>query len=112
MNKTELLALGLPEENLKKFQEIYHRDVRKTAARLADNPDRQAEELRTAIIPMLSVISEIRSLRAILSTASHHYLKAYKDEKTAADAANIDDGVKVEQKSDELQCSASNDTEN
>ena len=31
-----------------------------------------------------------------------------RDEKTAADAANIDDG-KVEQKSNELQCSASND---
>ena len=33
------------------------------------------------------------------------------DEKTAADAANIDDG-KVEQKSDELQCSASSVNEN
>lgn len=88
MNKTELLAFGLPEESIKKFQEIYHRDVRKTAARLLVPPDRQAEELRAAIIPMLSVISEIRSLRTILSVAIHHYLKENKAEKTAADTVN------------------------
>ena len=93
MNKTELLALGLPEENLKEFREIYHRDVRKAAARLTDNPDRQAEELRAAILPLLSVISEIHSLRAILSTATHYYMREYRDMKEAAQgAANTQDG--------------------
>ena len=112
MNKTELLALVLPEENLKKFQEIYHKDVRKIAARLADSPDRQAEELSAAILPMLSVISEIQSLRAILGTATHHYMREYRDMKEAAQgAANTQDG-KAEQKSDELQCSASSVIEN
>lgn len=93
MNKNELLALGLPEEKLKEFREIYHRDVRKAAARLTDNPDRQAEELRAAIQPLLSVISEIQSLRAILGAATHHYMREYRDMKEAAQgAANTQDG--------------------
>lgn len=93
MNKNEALALGLPEEKLKEFREIYHRDVRKAAARLTGNPKYQAEELRAAIQPMLSVISEIQSLRAILSTATHHYMREYRDMKEAAQgAANTQDG--------------------
>lgn len=73
MNKAELLALGLPEENMKKFQEFYHRDLRKAATRT----DKAADELRDAIIPMLATIKDTGSLRAILATTTHHYLKNY-----------------------------------
>ena len=84
MTKGELLALGLPEERVKEFQEIYHRDVRK-AARLLNAPDRRADELRSAVSSMLSALSETESLRAILAAASQHYVREYQGGAAAGD---------------------------
>lgn len=90
MNKAELLALGLPEESLKEFQQLYHRDLRKAA----QSVDREAGDLRTAIVSVLAAIKSPERLRLILATVSHHYLSEYRgNKKTAADAANIDDGT-------------------
>ena len=90
MNKAELLALGLPEENLKEFQQLYHRDLRKAV----QSESTQVGKLRAAIIPMLGAIKSPEHLRLILATVSHHYLKEYQNnKKTAADAVNIDDGT-------------------
>ena len=47
MNKAELLALGLPEEDLKEFQQLYHRDLRKAA----QSVDKEARELCAAVSP-------------------------------------------------------------
>lgn len=105
MKKAELLALGLPEENLKEFQRLYHRDLTKALAHKVEASGSDA--VRQAIMTTLPTIEAPDRLRAILATVTHHYLEEYreqKNKKTAADAANIDGG-KVEQKSDELQCS-------
>lgn len=108
MNKAELLALGFPEERLKEFQRLYHRDLRKAV----QSADKEAKELRAATIPMLNAIKSPERLRLILATVSHHYLKEYQDnKKTAQGAANTRDG-EAEQNSDELQCSASSVTKN
>jgi len=103
MNKTELLALGLPEESVREFQKFYHRDLMKMARRMAEDPEREADKLRTAIVPMVKTIKSEDSLRAILATVTHHYLKDYRvgNEKAAQGATNTRDG-KVEQESNEL----------
>ena len=113
MNKTELLALGLPEENLREFQRLYNRDLNKVAHRMVDNPERRADELRAAIVPMLGTIKNTDSLRAILATVTHHYLKNYREdhEKAAPGATNTKSG-KAEQKSYEPLSPASSVPEN
>ena len=103
MNKSELLALGLPEENVREFQKFYHRDLMKMARRMAEDPEREADKLRAAIIPVVITIKSENALRAILATVTHHYLKDYRDtnEKAAQGATNTQDG-EVEQESNEL----------
>lgn len=103
MNKTELLALGLPEESIREFQKLYHRDLMKMARRMAEDPEREADKIRAAIIPVVNTIKSETALRAILATVTHHYLKDYRDanEKAAQGATNTQDG-EMEQKSNEL----------
>lgn len=81
MNKTELLALGLPEASLREFQQLYHRDLRKAVQRAAEKPEQEEDKLREAVAAMLPAIKDTGALRAILATTTHHYLKNYREGK-------------------------------
>lgn len=69
MTREEAIALGVPEEHLKEFQELYHRDLRKTAQRESGS----ASNLRAAIAGLLPVIKDADELRSILMLATEIY---------------------------------------
>lgn len=109
MNKAELLALGLPEERVREFQKIYNRDLDRRARQMIER--KEPDSLRDAITSTLSTIENPARLRLILATVSHHYLEDYQEwkgmKKAVQGTANTQDG-EAEQKSDQLQSSASN----
>lgn len=97
MTKSELTALGLPEASIKKFQDIYHRDLHKAAQRIMDGPMRGADEIRNAIAAMLPMIRQSDNLHTLLAQVSYlYYAENRHTERAAASATNTDDG-KAEQ---------------
>lgn len=107
MKRGELLALGIPEENARKFQELYNRDLNRMVRRVVREKD--PDDLRKAITYTLVAIEDTDRLRAILATVTHQYLKEYREREgmknAALSAANTRDG-EAEQKVSETQCSA------
>ena len=71
MTREEAIALGVSEERLKEFQELYHRDLRKAAQRESSS----ASNLRAAIAGLLPVIKDAEELRRILVLATESYCR-------------------------------------
>ena len=63
MNRDEVLALGVPEERLREFQDKYNRDLKKA---IKNQPDGSAKAIRAAIDSMLPLIRSTPALREIL----------------------------------------------
>lgn len=72
MLKEEVLAFGVPEEKLKEFQEVYHRDCRKAAYRMGKAVDPDADT-RSAINAMLKLIKRPETLNKILRDINKYY---------------------------------------
>lgn len=108
MNKSEILALGVPEEKVREFQTLYNRDVKKRVARTLNetraNAEKSAEEVRCAIIAMLSTFKDPGSLQEILAGVVECYLEGMKK---AAQGGESTLDSKAEQKVSETQCSVS-----
>lgn len=68
MKKEEILALGVPEEKIREFQELYNRDL--------DNRLRHPKDsgIRAAIASMLPMIQQEENLRKILKSVTHFYI--------------------------------------
>ena len=97
MKKTELEALGLNEEQIKAVQRIHGKDLEELRAKLHESPDKT----RAAIAAMLPVIRQHEHLQGILRYVNHVFYHEYSaenrprranEQRTAADAANIDGG--------------------
>ena len=71
MTKEEILSLGVPEENLRTFQEFYYRDLRKAVHR----EKCPAKNIRAAIAGMLPLIQSADDLRRILMLVTVIYSK-------------------------------------
>jgi len=71
MKKEEALALGVPEERIREFQDIYNRDLRKA---VKNDRDKQEGGTQTAIMHFVPLIKEEENLRKILKTVSHFYI--------------------------------------
>lgn len=82
MTKEEMLSLGVPADKVKNLQNMYFRDVNKAAQRMTrkqDNPE--PNELKKAIVSMLSIINDVDSLKNILGKVSYHCMKEYQPTK-------------------------------
>lgn len=68
MKKEEILALGVQEDKIREFQDLYNRDL--------DNRLRHPKDsgIRAAIVSMLPMIREEENLRKILKSATHFYI--------------------------------------
>lgn len=75
MNKAEAIALGVPEERLKEFQEKYHRDLRKATQRQENSA---TKPIRAAINSMLSSIKDVDKLREVLVMVTEIYCRPIK----------------------------------
>lgn len=75
MNKAEAIALGVPEERLSEFQEVYHRDLRKAVQRQEYG---STKPIRAAINSMLSSIKDVDKLREVLSLVTEIYCRPSK----------------------------------
>ena len=75
MTKAEVLALGVPETGLKKFQDKYNRDVQRAARH---NENGSIRSLRGAIQSMLPLIREEDGLREILCVTTGIYSRQYR----------------------------------
>lgn len=71
MTKNELLALGLPADRLKEFQEIYHRDLRNVAQKHFDS---NIKPIREAVESILALIRNPDDMREILRIVTEFYL--------------------------------------
>lgn len=70
MNKEEALALGVPEERLRDFQEVYNRDIRRA---VRNQQAGSAKAVRAAIDSMLPLIHSVAALREILEVVTRLY---------------------------------------
>ena len=68
MKKSEVLALGVPEDRIREFQDLYNRDL--------DNRMRHPKDsgIRSAIASMLPMIQQEENLRKILKSVTHFYI--------------------------------------
>lgn len=74
MNKTEVLALGVPEEKYSQFQLLYNRDLRKRAETLAAESGGELQT-RSAINAMLKLIKRPETLESILRYINTAYYR-------------------------------------
>ena len=73
MNRQEVLALGVPEEKYKEFQELYNRDLNsRVASRMAEDNE---SSLRSAINAMLKLIKHPETLNGILKYINTAYYR-------------------------------------
>lgn len=70
MNKDEVLALGVPEERLRDFQDKYNRDLKRA---IKNQQDGSAKAIRAAIDSMLPLIHSTPALREILKFVTRIY---------------------------------------
>lgn len=70
MTKAEVIALGVPEDRLKEFQEVYNRDLWKA---VKNQQGGSAKAIRTAIGSMLPLIHRTVALREILELTTRLY---------------------------------------
>lgn len=70
MNRDEVLALGVPEERLREFQDKYNRDLKKA---IKNQPDSSTKAIRAAIDSMLTLIDNPMALREILKFVTRLY---------------------------------------
>lgn len=75
MNKAEAIALGVPEERLKEFQEKYHRDLRKAVQRRENST---TKPIRAAIDSVISSIKDVDKLREVLAVVTEIYCRPSK----------------------------------
>lgn len=75
MNKTEAIALGVPEERLNEFQESYHRDLRRAVQKQEYG---STKPIRAAINSMLSSIKDVDKLREVLVMVTEIYCRPIK----------------------------------
>ena len=75
MNKAEAIALGVPEERLKEFQEKYHRDLRKAVHRRENST---TKPIRAAIDSVISSIKDVDKLREVLAVVTEIYCRPSK----------------------------------
>lgn len=66
MKKEEVIALGVPEENYKIFQERYSRDLDRRVKTLAAKNRDTTPELRDAIMSMVTLIKQPETLENVL----------------------------------------------
>lgn len=96
MKKSELEALGLDGPTIKAVQEIHGQDLQRIKEKCVEGAGAPASAFRTAIASMLPMITQRNHLKELLSHANRLYFienrDQQKDKKTAADAANTDDG--------------------
>lgn len=90
MTKKEALELGVPEENIKKFQELCSRDLQKAV----DNRKRnaaieEAETIRRSITSIVKMINRPENLQKVLKTAAHFYLKEWNVKSEVAKGTDI-----------------------
>lgn len=82
MKKEELQALGLSDEVIKIIQQIHTRDFVNFKKRLKQfDPNKHAEETRTAIVSMLPLIKSQDNLDHILTYVNRAY---YAEQREAA----------------------------
>lgn len=82
MTKEEMISLGVPADKVKDLQNMYFRDVNKAAQRMTRKQDTpEPNELKKAIISMLSIINDVDSLKKILGKVSYHCMKEYQPTK-------------------------------
>ena len=87
MKKDEILALGVREEKIGEFQELYNRDLNKAVVNVIDrNRGCGKGETRTAIISMLPMVRNEESLQKILKTITHFYLLEHHAAQTSPSA--------------------------
>ena len=70
MKKDEVLALGVPEERLREFQDKYNQDLKKA---VRNQQDGSAKAIRAAIESMLPLIRSTPALREILNLVTRLY---------------------------------------
>ena len=87
MKKEEILSLGVPEEKIREFQELYNRDLNKAVVSAIDrNRGCGKGETRTAIVSMLPMVRNEESLQKILKTITHFYLLEHQTAQTPLSA--------------------------
>lgn len=87
MKKEEILALGVPEEKIREFHELYNRDLNKAVVNAIDhNRWRGKRETRTAIVSMLPMVRNEENLQKILKTITHFYLLEHQAAQTPPSA--------------------------
>lgn len=80
MKKEEALALGVPEERIREFQDLYNRDLRRVAARVNESG---GGGVRAAIASMLPMIQDVDNLRKLLMSVTHFYITENRPPKSA-----------------------------
>lgn len=70
MKRDEVLALGVPEERLREFQDKYNQDIKKA---IKNQQDGSAKAIRAAIESMLPLIRSTPALREILNLVTRLY---------------------------------------
>lgn len=78
MTKAEILALGVPEDRVRDFQEHYTRDVRRVAKKQAPG----TAPIRAAIVSMLPMIRDTGKLRRVLDLVTRIYCDPSRTEET------------------------------
>ena len=75
MTRHEAIALGVPEERLNEFQELYHRDLRRAVQKQEYG---STKPIRAAINSMLSSIKDVDKLREVLVMVTEIYCRPIK----------------------------------
>lgn len=75
MTKDEVIALGVPENRYRAFQEAYNRDVNKAASKKRTE-DTAGQDTRAAILATLKLVKKRETLERIL----RHVYRAYCEE--------------------------------
>lgn len=75
MTRQEAIALGVPEERLNEFQELYHRDLRRAVQKQEYG---STKPIRAAINSMLSSIKDVDKLREVLVMVTEIYCRPIK----------------------------------
>lgn len=74
MTREEVLALGVPEERLRDFQDKYNRDIQRAVSNLGDG---STKNVRRVIESMLPMIRNAEGLRKILLLTTQLYAAQY-----------------------------------
>lgn len=94
MKKSEVIAFGVPEDRVKEFQEVYHTELRNTAARMIRKEnEREAlndeEAIKSAIYSMVSLMTGKERLNRILNYVNSQYFQMSKDKESERKEADV-----------------------